>query len=60
MVRWEGGKGGRVVMWKRRESGRWEGWRCLVLFQRGERRVSQRFHLSVSNVNQGNKGARWV
>ena len=49
VMRWQGGKGGRVV--------RWEGGRFLVLFNGGEHRVSPRFYLFVSDVNQGNEGA---
>ena len=32
----------------------------LVLFKDGGRRVSLRFYLFVSDVNQGNKEAGWV
>ena len=49
-MRWQGGKVGRVV--------RWEGWCFLVLVKGAERRVSSTFHFFVSDVNQGNKGAR--
>ena len=48
-MRWQGGKGGRVV--------RLEGGRFLVLFKGGEHRVSRRFYLFVSDVNQGSEGA---
>ena len=34
---------------------RWEGGRFLVLFKGGEHRVSPRFDLFVSDVNQGNE-----
>ena len=37
-----------------------EDGRCLVLFKGGGHRMSPRFHLFVSDVNQGNKGVRWV
>ena len=47
-MRWQGRKGGRVM--------KWEGERFLVLFQGGEQRVSPRFYLFVSDVNQGNEG----
>ena len=47
-TRWQVGKGGRVV--------RWEGGRFLVSFKVGEHRVSPRFYLFVSDVNQGNEG----
>ena len=46
-MRWQGGKGRRVL--------RWQGGRFLVLFKGGEDRVSPRFYLFVSNVNQGTK-----
>ena len=44
-MRWQGGKGRRVV--------RWEGRRFLVLFKGEECRMSPRFDLFVSDVNQG-------
>ena len=44
VVRWQVGKGGKVV--------RWQGWRLLVLFEVGGQRVSPRFYLYVSDVNQ--------
>ena len=47
-MRWQSGKGRRVL--------RWQGGRFLVLFKGGEDRVSSRFYLFVSNVNQGAKG----
>ena len=47
-MRWQGGKGRRVV--------RWEDGRFLVLFKGGEDSVSPRFYLFVSDVNQGVKG----
>ena len=58
-MRWQGRKGGQVV--------RWEGGRFLVLFKGGVNRVSPRFYLFVSDVNQGKEGdglkiflrARW-
>ena len=34
---------------------RWKVGRLLVLFKRGEHRVSPRFYVFVSDVNQGNK-----
>ena len=37
-----------------------KGGRFLVLFKGGDCRVSPRFHLFVSDVNQGNGGAGWV
>ena len=36
---------------------RWQGGRFLILFNGGERRVSPRFHLFLSDVNQGKEGA---
>ena len=36
VMRWQGGKGGRVV--------RWDGGRFLVLFKGGEHRVCPRFY----------------
>ena len=59
LVRWGGGKGGRVMRWQGGKGGRvvrWEGGRFLVLFKGGEHRVSPRFYLFVSDVNQGNEG----
>ena len=32
----------------------------LVLFKDGEHKVSPRFHIFVSDVNQGNKEVGWV
>ena len=49
MGKWLGEKEGRVVGWK--------GGRFLVLFQDGGCRVSPRFHLFFSDVNQWNKRA---
>ena len=43
-MRWQGGKGGRVA--------KWQGGRFLVLLESGGRRVSPRFHLFVSDVDQ--------
>ena len=39
--------------------GGWEGGRFLVLFKGGEHTVNPRFHLFISDVNQGNKG-EWL
>ena len=48
--RWQGGKGRRVV--------KWQGGRFLVLFKSGGHRVSSRFYLFISDVDQQwNKGA---
>ena len=63
VVRWQVGNGGRVVRWQGGKGGRvvrWQGGRFLVLFEGGGRRVSPRFHLFVSDVNQRNQGAGCV
>ena len=55
VMRWKGGKSGRVVMWQVGKGGRvvrWQGERFLVLFKGGGGRVCPRFHLFVSDVNQ--------
>ena len=44
---------------------RWEGVRFLVLLKEGGgggggRRLTPRFHLFVSDINQGMEGAVWV
>ena len=52
IVRWQGGKGRRVV--------KWQGRRLLVVFKGGGCRVTPRFHLLVSDVDQRNDGAGWV
>ena len=62
-VRWQSGNGGRVVRWQVGKGGRvvrWQGGRFLVLFKGGRCRVSQRFNIFVSDVNQWNKAAGWV
>ena len=52
-MRWQGGEGGRVV--------KWQGGRFLVLCNSVGVRVSSRFHLFVSDVDQQrNEGAEWV
>ena len=59
-MRWEGEKGERVMRWEGGKDGRVVRWgigRFLVLFNGGEHRVSPRFYLFVSHVNQGNKEA---
>ena len=38
----------------------WEGGRFLVSFKGGEFRVSPRFHLFVSDLNQENKVVGWA
>ena len=52
VVRWQGGKGRRMV--------RQKGGRHLVLFKGREHKMSPRFHLFVSDVNQANEGVGWV
>ena len=39
---------------------RQKGERYLVLFKDGGHKMSLRFHLFVSDINQGNKGLGWV
>ena len=39
---------------------KWQGQRFLVLSKGGCRKVSPRFHLFVSDVDQRNEGAEWV
>ena len=59
MIRW---KGGRAERWQGGRSGivvRWQGGRFLILFKNGECRFSLRFHLFVSDVNQGDEGVGW-
>ena len=60
LVRWEGGKRGGIMRWQGGKGGemvRWEGGSFLVLFKGGEHKVSPRFYLFVSDVDQENKGA---
>ena len=54
--RWKGGKGMRLQEGKDGRMVRWEGGRFLVLFKGWEHRVSPKFYLFVSDVNQGNEG----
>ena len=51
-MKWQGGEGGRVV--------RSEGGGFLVLFKGGECRVTPRFHLLVSDINQRKERAGWI
>ena len=51
-MRWQGGEGGRMVKQK--------GGRYLVLFKCGGHKMSLRFHLFVSDVNQGIEKVGWV
>ena len=39
---------------------RQKGGRYLVLFKDGGHKVSPKFHLFVSDANQGNEGLGWV
>ena len=62
-MRWQGGKGGKVVRWQGGKGGRMvrqKGWRYLVLFNDGGHKMSLRFHLFVSNVNQRYEGVGWA
>ena len=47
VVRWQGGKGGRMVRLRQK------GGRYLVLFKDDGHKMSPRFHLLVSDVNEG-------
>ena len=63
IVRWQVQRGGRVVRRQVGKGGRvakWQGGRFLVLFNVRGRRMSPRFHIFVSNVDQWNAGAGWV
>ena len=51
-MRWQVEKGGRVV--------KWQGGRFLVVFKGGGHRVTPRFHLFVSDVDQKNDCVGWV
>ena len=58
VVRWQDGKGGKVVRSQGGKGGRmvWQkGERYLVLFKSGRHKMSPRFHIFVSDVNQGLK-----
>ena len=70
-MRWEGRDGGRVVRWQGGKVVRWQcgkgrrmvrqkGGRYLVLFKGVRHKMSPRFHLFVSHINQGNEGVGWV
>ena len=56
MVRWQGGKGGRVMRWQGGRVVKREGGKYLVLFKGGGRRESPRFHLFVLMLINGAKG----
>ena len=70
MVRQERWEVSEVARWEDSEVARWEGsevgkvrqkgGRYLVLFKSGGHKMSPRFHLFVSDVNQGNEGVGWV
>ena len=58
-VRWQGGKGGKVVRWQEGKDGRMvrqKGGRYLFLFKGWGHKMSPRFCLFVSDVNQENEG----
>ena len=58
-MRWEGGKGERIMRWEGGKGGRvvrWVGGRFLVLLKSGEHRLCPRFYLFDSDVNQENEG----
>ena len=60
VVRWGGGKGGRVARWRAGKRGgvvRWQSGRFLVSFKGGEHRLSPKFKLFVSDVTLQNEGA---
>ena len=63
MARW---KGSEVVRWRKWESSevvrleRWEDGRFLILIKGGGSRVSSRFQLFVSGVNQRNEEVGWA
>ena len=61
--RWQGGKGGKVVRWQGGKGGRMvrqKGGSYLVLFKDRGHKISPRFHLFVSDINQGKKVVDWV
>ena len=39
---------------------RQEGGKCLDLFKDGRHKMGPKFHIFVSDVNQGNEEVRWV
>ena len=57
---WERWGVSEVAKWERWENGEVERWGHLVLFKDGGHKMSPRFHLVVSDVNEGNKGVGWV
>ena len=59
VVKWQDGKGGKVVRWQGGKGGRMVRQKVgsyLALFKDGGHKMSPRFHLFVSDVNQVNKG----
>ena len=54
---WEGSE---MARWRRWESGEVERWGLLVLPKGGECRVTPRFHLFDSDVNQGKEKVGWI
>ena len=63
VARWQGGKGGKVVRWQGWKGGRMvrqKSGRYLFFFKDGEHKMSPRFHLFVSDVNQENAGVGCV
>ena len=64
-MRWEGGRverwqGGKVVRWQGGRMMSPKDGRYLVLFKGGGHKMSSRFRLFVSDVNQRNEGVRWA
>ena len=60
---WEDGEGGRIVSWQGGKGGRivkWQGGKFLVLLKGGGCRVSPRFYLFISDVDQRNAGTGLV
>ena len=49
-----------MARWERGKMVRQKGGRYLVLFKGGGHKMSPRFHLFVSDVNQWNEEVRWV
>ena len=49
-----------MIRWERWENGEAEGGRYLVLFKGRGHKMSPRFHVFVSDVNQGNDGMEWA
>ena len=60
VARWERWEGNEVARLERWENGEAERWEVPVLFKDGEHKMSPRFHLFVSDVNQENAGVGCV